>query len=352
MRRVLITGGAGFVGSSLALHLRATLDPAVEIIALDNLHRRGSELNVPRLEGAGVRFHRGDVRDPASFPDGRIDLLIECSAEPSVMAGSDGSVDYLFDTNLVGLYHCLERCRRDGAGLVFLSTSRVYPIAALEAHPWREAGTRFEWLDTGGPIGPAGVGEALALDGARSLYGTTKLAGEMLVEEYRAAFGLRAVVDRCGVIAGPWQFGKVDQGVVALWAMAHVFGRPLRYVGYGGEGKQVRDVMHVDDLARLVADQVANLDAWDGFVGNVSGGAANAVSLCELTALCRQAVGRSVEIGSVAETRPNDLRIYVGDCARLHARSEWRPRRPVALIVDDTARWVHDHRQDLESLGA
>jgi CDP-paratose 2-epimerase len=352
MKRILITGGAGFVGSNLALHLRAVLDPAIEIIALDNLHRRGSELNVARLEDAGVRFLRGDVRDPASLPSGRFDLLVECSAEPSVMAGSDGAVDYLFDTNLVGLYHCLERCRRDGAGLVFLSTSRVYPIAALEAHPWRETETRFEWLETGAAIGPSGVREALAMDGARSLYGTTKLAGEMLVEEYRAAFGLRAVVDRCGVIAGPWQFGKVDQGVVSLWAMAHVFGRTLRYVGYGGEGKQVRDVLHVDDLALLVADQVANLEAWDGFVGNVSGGASHAASLCELTALCREHAGRAIEIGRIAETRPNDLRIYVGDCARLISRTEWRPRRGVAEIVADTVRWVRDHRRQLEALGA
>lgn len=134
--------------------------------------------------------------------------------------------------------------------------------------------------------------------------------------------------------------------------MAHVFGRTLHYVGYGGEGKQVRDVLHVDDLALLVADQLANLEAWDGFVGNVSGGASNAASLCELTALCREHAGRAIEIGRIAETRPNDLRIYVGDCARLISRTEWRPRRGVAAIVADTVRWVCDHRRQLEALGA
>jgi CDP-paratose 2-epimerase len=352
MKRILITGGAGFVGSNLALHLRDVLDPSVELIAMDNLYRRGSELNVPRLVSAGVRFHRGDVRDWASFPSGAIDALVECSAEPSVLAGQDGAVDYLFATNLLGLFHCLERCRRDGAAMLFLSTSRVYPIATLEAHPWRETDTRFEWVESGGPIGPQGVSEACPLEGARSLYGTTKLAAELLIAEYRAAFGLRAVVDRCGVIAGPWQFGKVDQGVVSLWAMAHVLGRALRYVGYGGAGKQVRDVLHVDDFASLIEEQLLHPDAWDGFVGNVSGGASRAVSLRELTALCREMSGRTVAIGSDPATRANDLRIYVGDCARLHARTGWRPRHDPSRVVEDTVRWVHDHRQSLEALGA
>src|SRR6185503_8516174 len=96
--KFLITGGAGFVGSNLSLALQAAF-PAAEIVAMDNLYRRGSELNVPRLESAGVKFHRGDVRDPNSFPPGVFDFLIECSAEPSVLAGQDGSPDYLFQTN-------------------------------------------------------------------------------------------------------------------------------------------------------------------------------------------------------------------------------------------------------------
>ena len=100
--RILITGGAGFVGSNLAFALRAAFSSA-EIVCMDNLYRRGSELNIPRLEKAGIVFHRGDVRDANTFPAGKFDFLIECSAEPSVLAGQDGSPDYLFQTNLVGL---------------------------------------------------------------------------------------------------------------------------------------------------------------------------------------------------------------------------------------------------------
>jgi CDP-paratose 2-epimerase len=137
LMHILVTGGAGFVGSNLCLALRTSI-PDAKITAMDNLYRRGSELNIPRLESSGVYFHKGDVRYPDSFPEEPFDLMIECSAEPSVLAGQDGAPDYLFQTNLVGAYNCLEACRRFGAGMVFLSTSRVYPIHRLEAHPWRE----------------------------------------------------------------------------------------------------------------------------------------------------------------------------------------------------------------------
>jgi CDP-paratose 2-epimerase len=348
--KILITGGAGFVGSNLALALRSDL-PTAEVVCLDNLYRRGSELNVPRLEMAGIKFHRGDVRKPESFPSGPFDFLIECSAEPSVLAGQDGSPDYLFQTNLVGAYNCLEKARQWQAGVIFLSTSRVYPIATLEAHPWHEEPTRFAWEDQGTPdLSSAGVSEKLDLTGARSLYGYTKLAAEQLIEEYRTTYGLRAVINRCGVIAGPWQFGKVDQGVASLWVLAHHFGRPLSYIGYGGQGKQVRDILHVADVCDLITEQIRDFVAWDGWRGNVSGGLANSISLCELTAICREVAGKTVPITSNPVNRPNDLRLYIGDCTKLFARTAWRPKHTVRQIVEDVNRWVTQHAPDLENL--
>lgn len=348
---ILITGGAGFVGSNLALHLREVL-PAAEVTCLDNLYRRGSEMNVARLEAAGIRFQKGDVRDPETFPADPFEFLVECSAEPSVLAGTDGSPDYLFHTNLTGLYHCLEKARQWRSRVIFLSTSRVYPVAPLENHPFEETETRFSWLDRGTRgISHAGVSEDLDMRGARSLYGFTKLAGEQLIEEYRAAFGLEAIINRCGVLAGPWQFGKVDQGVVALWVMAHGFNRPLKYIGYGGKGKQVRDVLHIADLCDLVTQQMRDFAAWEGWLGNVAGGLANSASLAELTALCRDITGNTVPIASDPATRPFDLRLFIGDCSRLFARTSWRPRRSVSQIVADTFAWVSEHRASLQQLG-
>jgi len=343
---LLITGGAGFVGSNVALALRSAI-PGARITCMDNLYRAGSQLNLPRLAEAGIAFHRGDVRDASTFPDEPFDLMIECSAEPSVLAGQDGSPDYLFQTNLVGAYHCLEACRRHGAGMIFLSTSRIYPIARLEAHPWHEEETRFAWDDGPDGITSRGVTESIPLDGPRSLYGFTKLAAEQLIEEYRATYGVRAVINRCGVIAG---FGKVDQGVAALWVMAHHFKRNLAYIGYGGTGKQVRDMLHVHDLADLLVEQVRYFDQWDGWLGNVAGGLKNSASLQELTTLCQEITGNRIPITSIAENRPNDLRIFLADCRKLFARSDWRPRRDVRDIVTDTYEWIRENDQALQQL--
>jgi CDP-paratose 2-epimerase len=349
--RILITGGAGFIGSNLALHLRGVL-PDAEIVCMDNLYRRGSEINAGRLKAAGVCFAYGDIRMQADFPSGAFDFVIECSAEPSVLAGQGGSPDYLFQTNVIGAYHCLEFARKTGARLIFLSTSRVYPIATLENHPWIETETRFAWKDEGAcGVSSRGVSEDAPLAGARSFYGFTKLAAEQMIEEYRATYGLKAVVNRCGVIAGPWQFGKVDQGVVALWVMAHVFGRKLAYIGYGGTGKQVRDMLHVTDLCDLIELQIREFDSWEGWLGNVAGGLENSASLLELTALCHAVTGAEIEIGSIAETRPSDLRLFIADCAKLYARTPWRPKRGVKQVVEDTCAWAREHQRELLTLG-
>jgi CDP-paratose 2-epimerase len=342
MQRLLITGGAGFVGSNLAVSLAAR-HPGWEIVAFDNLYRKGSELNLPRLEAAGVEFVRGDVREPAdlqALPGA--DALIECSAEPSVMSGVDGDTGYLVHTNLTGAYNCLELARRDGAFVVFLSTSRVYPVAPQVGLNLEEGPTRLEIAaeqEVAG-VSPAGISEAFPMDGARTLYGATKLAAELLIEEYRAGLGVPAVIDRCGVIAGPWQMGKVDQGVFTHWMLSHHFGLPLRYIGFGGEGKQVRDLLHVEDLVDLVERQLLDPGAWDGRTVNVGGGRECSLSLAETTEICRRLTGNEVPIEPLAETRPGDVPIYLSDCARLFGLDEWRPQRGAERVLADIFDWI------------
>lgn len=238
-RKVLITGGAGFVGSSLGLGL-AQRYPDWKITALDNLKRRGSELNLPRLKQAGIEFIHGDVRnredlDPVAMEP---DLILECSAEPSVLAGY-ASPGYVLETNLVGTINCLELARQTQADFIFLSTSRVYPIAHLNALKFAETETRFQLLDEQilPGVSSQGISEEFPLDGVRSLYGSTKLASELLIAEYGDTYGMRTLINRCGVLTGPWQMGKVDQGVFALWMSAHYFQKLLKYIGYGGNGK-------------------------------------------------------------------------------------------------------------------
>jgi CDP-paratose 2-epimerase len=340
--RLLITGGAGFVGSNLAVSL-ASRHPDWEVLALDNLYRRGSELNLPRLAEAGVEFVRGDVRNPEDLEAlPAISALVECSAEPSVMSGVDGDTGYLVHTNLTGAYNCLELARRDGAFVVFLSTSRVYPVTPQVELKLDEAPTRFEIAseqDIAG-VSIAGISEAFPIDGARTLYGATKLAAELLIEEYRVGLGVPAVIDRCGVIAGPWQMGKVDQGVFTHWMLAHHFRQPLSYIGFGGTGKQVRDLLHVEDLVDLVERQLLDRESWDRRTVNVGGGRECSLSLLEATEICQRLTGNEVPIEPVAETRAGDVPIYLSDCARLFSLDEWRPRRSAEQVLADIQEWI------------
>jgi CDP-paratose 2-epimerase len=348
--RVLITGGAGFVGANIGLGLLER-HPDWEIVAFDNLHRRGSELNVPRLRTAGIEFIHGDVRVLDDLHAvGEINAILECSAEPSALSGFDGQPGYVIDTNLRGAYHCLELARRQDAHLVFLSTSRVYPVPALSSLRLEEAETRFE-LSAEQPLPGAsaeGIAEEFPLQGFRTLYGATKLAAELLIDEYRNAYGLRAVIDRCGVIAGPWQMGKVDQGVFSYWIIAHHFNRPLRYIGFGGSGKQVRDLLHVLDLVELVDEQLLDPERWDGVTVNVGGGRACSLSLLETTALCVEITGHRVEVEGSATARPGDVPLYISDCRALVNLSEWRPRYGPRAVLADVHEWICAHEADLE----
>lgn len=348
--RLLITGGAGFVGGNLAVSL-AGRHSDWEIVALDNLMRRGSELNLPRLRAAGVELVKGDVREAGDLAAaGPFEAMVECSAEPSVLAGfADPS--YSVETNLLGAFNCIERARQEGAFLVFLSTSRVYPVAPQLALKLEETETRFE-LAAEQPVagaGPPGISESFPLEGARTLYGATKLGAELLIEEYADAFGLRAVVDRCGVIAGPWQMGRVDQGVFSWWLLSHLFERPLSYIGFGGSGKQVRDLLHVDDLVDLVDEQLTAPERWSGVTANVGGGRERSLSLLEATVLCRELTGNEVPIGVEPDTRPGDVPVYLSDCSRLHSLTAWRPRRGPREVLANVLAWAREHEAPLKA---
>ncbi|HKM63833.1 MAG TPA: NAD-dependent epimerase/dehydratase family protein [Acidisphaera sp.] len=351
-RKLLVTGGAGFVGSNIALAFRRAF-PDAQVTALDNLKRRGSELSLPRLRAGGVAFQHGDIRAPEDLAAVEpVDLLIECSAEPSVHAGYGQDPSYLVNTNLTGLVNCLEHLRRTGGDLLFLSSSRVYPIAPLRALPLVVSGERLVPEDGATRAGwsAAGIAEDFPLAGSRSLYGATKLAAELLIEEYRAIYGLRAVIDRCGVIAGPWQMGKVDQGFVVVWMARHLFGGALSYSGFGGHGFQVRDVLHVDDLFALVACQADAIDRLDGSVFNVGGGPSVSVSLRELTALCADITGQRLDVGSDPTTRPADIPWYISDNAAVTGATGWRPARDVGAILRDIHHWLLSERAVLEPI--
>lgn len=351
--KLLITGGAGFVGSALALELKKNY-PSYEIICLDNLRRKGSELNVARLTKAGIQFIHGDIRSKEDFdslPD--VDSIIEASAEPSVLAGINGGTpDYLINTNLFGTVNCLNYATRCKANFIFLSTSRVYPIKTIEKLDYIESETRFELTDNQAIKGVSakGIAEDFPLDGARSLYGTTKLASELLIQEYNEFYGLKTVINRCGVLTGPWQMGKVDQGVMVLWIAKHFFEQKLAYIGYGGSGKQTRDVLHVNDLYRLIDWQLHNIDKVNGEILNAGGGVEVSASLQELTKICQKVTGKTIPINQITENRPADIRLYVTDNTKVTNLTGWKPEIGVEQIVKDITQWLTENREALEPI--
>lgn len=350
--RVLVCGGAGFIGSSISLGLKSQ-HPDWEVIALDNLKRRGSELNLSRLKDAGVQFTHGDIR-AASDLDATVfdvDLIIDCSAEPSVLAGFS-SPEYVLQTNLVGTINILELARKVNANLLFLSTSRVYPVEPLKSITLLEESTRYSIAPNQNVVGfsEKGVSEDFSLNGYRSLYGTTKLASELLIEEYRHAYGLKAIVNRCGVVTGPWQMGKVDQGVFVLWVAAHYFHKSLRYIGYGGTGKQVRDLLHVDDLLSLVQYQVSHLEQLDGDVLNVGGGDNGSLSLLETTNYCQKITGKTIPINPVLDERAGDVPLFIMDSSRIQKKLGWQPKHTPESTLDDIYRWLSDYESMLKPI--
>ncbi|MBM3256366.1 MAG: NAD-dependent epimerase/dehydratase family protein [Candidatus Moranbacteria bacterium] len=349
---ILITGGAGFVGSSLAIKLKEKY-PKISVTALDNLKRRGSELNLARLKEKGIVFLHGDIRNKEDFEEiGKTDLLLECSAEPSVLAGIGSSPEYLINTNLLGTINCLEFARTRGADFMFLSSSRVYPIETLNNLNFIEGETRFSLSDRQSVAGVSaeGVSEGFPLSGARSLYGATKLCSELMLQEYCYNYGVKSIINRCGVITGPWQMGKVDQGVFVLWVAKHIFGGKLTYIGYGGEGKQVRDFIHVSDLFDIIDIQLNDFPKFSGQTFNVGGGLGNSVSLCELTKVCEEITGNKIKISKVREERPADLKLFIANCAKIKKITGWQPKKDIKKTISDIAEWILKNKKKLKPI--
>jgi CDP-paratose 2-epimerase len=353
--KVLITGICGFVGSALATALRERVE-GIQLCGIDNLMRPGSETNRAKLRAAGVEFIHGDIRadsDLASLP--KADWVIDAAANPSVLAGvaGGGSSRQLFEHNLASLGNVLEYCRRHSAGLLMLSSSRVYSIAALAGLPMRVADDGFE-LDTGSQL-PAGVGEHgidvdFSTQAPISLYGATKLAAEVMALEYGAAFQFPVWVTRCGVLAGAGQFGTPDQGIFAYWVNAHLRRRPLQFIGFGGKGHQVRDAFHPRDLAGLLLAQMETARADGPRIYTAGGGPGNAMSLAQLNAWCDSRFGAHSPQPST-RLRPYDIPWVAMDNRRAATDFAWRPGTGVDNILEEIAMHAERHPEWLETSG-
>jgi CDP-paratose 2-epimerase len=339
--KLLLTGICGFVGSSLVESLLARHEN-LSIFGIDNLMRPGSEVNRARLRQLGVIFIHGDIRAASDFENlPSADWVIDAAANPSVLAGVQEGFGsrQLFEHNLAGLVNVLEYCRVHRAGLVLLSSSRVYSIAALCSIPLKQDDRAFRLNDSKplpSGITRRGIGPDFSTNPPISLYGSTKLASEIMALEYGYAFNFRVWINRCGVLAGPGQFGTPDQGIFSYWINAHLRHRALRYIGFDGTGKQVRDALHPHDLAGLVDRQISTERSSGRRVYTVGGGSANAMSLAELTAWCDARFGTHTP---VADLRPRtyDIPWVVMDNHDAESDFGWRVEIPIESILTQIA---------------
>lgn len=403
---LLITGGCGFVGSKIAKWFLATgaagfghassgsFTPGLKITLVDNLIRPGSQTNLAPLECLGAKVILGDLRHRdfvESLP--ACDWVIDCAANPSVLAGLGSAAldapanhpsqanqspsQNLVDHNLGGTVHLLEYCKRHRAGMVLVSSSRVYSIRELSGipHQIKNSVLQFDWdriesenLIPG--LSQQGIDERFSIEPPLSLYGATKLASEWLAKEYSNAFDFPLWINRCGILAGSGQFGKADQGIITYWMHRFCYRHPLQMLGFQGSGAQVRDCLHPDDLARLVHLQIGESQRLQTqqpaqnhpslrskpITVNVSGGVESAFSLQELHEWCERRWGSSrfgaaCELQRIDQPRPYDAPWIVLDSNKARQTWNWEPLRDRLSIWEEIAEHAEENPNWLQISG-
>lgn len=337
--RILITGGAGFIGCNLA---DACLRAGQQVTLFDNLSRRGCTANLQWLEEthgqAAFEFVKGDIRDyPAILAAAeRQEVVYHLAAQTAVTTSvTDPRPD--FEINALGTFNVLEAARHAGDNpiLIFASTNKVY--GGMEDAPAEELTTRYVL-----PQYPEGVDETRPLD-FHSPYGCSKGAADQYVRDYARIYGMRTVVFRQSCIYGQRQMGVEDQGWVAWFIIAAVTGRPITIYG---NGKQVRDLLHVDDLVAAYQLATAHIDVTAGQVYNLGGSAANTLAIwAEFRPLLCQVLGQDVQAAGYSDWRPGDQPVFVADVRKAGRDFGWAPRISVPEGITRLAQWVKENRE-------
>ena len=330
--KILITGGCGFVGSNLAIFLKNKIKKS-KICSIDNLFRKGSKINEERLILNKIKNFRFDIANYKKLSElPKFDLIIDCCAEPSVEASAKEE-DRVFNTNLLGTFNLLKKCKKDEAKIIFLSSSRVYSIIHLKK---LVSNINLKNLLKTKYI----INENFNCSSPKSIYGMTKFASEELIQEYSFAFNLKYIINRFGVISGPWQFGKQDQGFVALWMYKHLFKKNLSYIGFGGHGNQIRDVIHIDDVCEIILKQIKNIQKIYNHTFNIGGGIKNSISLKKLTKICQSITNNKIFINKIKKTSKYDIPYYVTDNKKIYKYYNWRPKKNLYKLMKDIYEWL------------
>jgi|TARA_B110000914_G_scaffold220050_1_gene229543 CDP-paratose 2-epimerase len=335
--KILITGGCGFVGSNLAIYLKKKLKNS-KIFSLDNLFRKGSKINRARLKDSKITNYRINIQDYKKISKlPKFDLIIDCCAEPAIEI-SNSEPDRIIETNLTGTFNILKKCKIDKSKIIFLSTSRVYSIDSLrklvkQKNITNKINIKFK------------INEEFQTKLPKSLYGFSKLSSEDLIKEYNYSDKIKYIINRFGVIAGPWQFGKQDQGFISMWVAKHLFKKKLSYIGFGGNGNQIRDVIHVDDVCKIIFIQIINFNKKFNNTFNIGGGLKNAISLKELTSKCEKLSGNKLKIRKLKKTSMFDIPYFVTDNKKINKFYNWNPSISIDQILKDVQKWLIENKK-------
>jgi CDP-paratose 2-epimerase len=334
---ILITGGCGFVGTNIALFLKSK---KFKVETLDNLSRKGSRFNLNLLKQKKIKNFKIDIinfEKIKSLP--KYDLVIDCCAEAAVEV-SRNEIDKVFNTNLLGTLNILKKVKKDKSKIIFLSTSRVYPIKDLnKLYKKKEIISKIKvkkkFNENDNTYGP------------KTLYGFTKLASEMLIEEFSYAFDVKYLINRCGVISGPLQFGKQDQGFISLWIWNHISKKNMRYIGFGGYGNQIRDVLHINDLCNLIFLQIKKFNKINNKLFTVGGSIKSYTSLKNLTILCENFTKNKLKFKKIKKTSLYDIPYYISSNKLVTKLYGWKPKKNINDIVRDIYLWLSTNKKEL-----
>ena len=332
--KILITGGCGFVGSNLALFLKKK---GFTVHTLDNLTRKGSTYNSNLLKKQKIKNYKiniSNIKKIKSLP--KYDLILDCCAEAAVEI-SKNDFDKVINTNLIGTINILKKSKNDKSKIIFISSSRIYPLEEMNKV------IKNKNLKSKIKISKM-FSEKDKIIGPKTIYGLTKLCSEMLIEEFSYAYKLKYLINRCGVISGPLQFGKQDQGFVSLWIWRHLNKKKLSYIGYGGYGNQIRDVLHIDDLSELILLQIKNINKINNKLFTVGGSKTSYTSLNQLTKLCQKITGNKIKMGKVSKTSSYDIPYYLSDNTHVSNTYRWKPKRNINQVVMDTFLWLKKNK--------
>tara|TARA_B100000003_G_scaffold115210_1_gene103189 strand:- start:311 stop:1333 length:1023 start_codon:yes stop_codon:yes gene_type:complete len=335
--KILITGGCGFVGSNLCIFLKKK---KYKITSLDNLSRKGSKYNLELLKKKKIKNLKIDIQNYKKISKlPKYDLIIDCCAEAAVEV-SKNQIDRVINTNLIGTINILKKVKKDKSKIIFLSSSRINPINEINKILNKKNLNKKISLNKS-------FNENSSIIGPKTIYGVTKLASEMFIEEFSYAFNIKYIINRCAVISGPLQFGKQDQGFVSLWVWKHLMKKKLNYIGYNGLGNQVRDVLHIYDLCELIDLQIKKINYINNTLFTVGGSKRNCISLNELTTICEKISGNTLNISKIKKTSIYDIPYFVTNNSKVSKTYNWKPKRNIFKTVLDTYNWLKEDKSKI-----